>query len=163
LTRAYLGLGSNLGDRRALLAQAVEALDWGDVSVVARSRVYETTPVGGPPDQPDFLNQVVAVETALDARGLWERCSAVEASLGRAREHETRWGPRAIDIDVLAFGDDVVEEADLEIPHPRMTERAFVLVPLAEIAPDLPIDDGRTVAEVARALGADGSVRPVED
>jgi 2-amino-4-hydroxy-6-hydroxymethyldihydropteridine diphosphokinase len=163
LTRAYLGLGSNLGDRRALLAQAVEALDWGDVSVVARSRVYETTPVGGPPDQPDFLNQVVAVETALDARGLWERCSAVEASLGRAREHETRWGPRAIDIDVLAFGDDVVEEADLQIPHPRMTERAFVLVPLAEIAPDLPIDDGRTVAEVARALGADGSVRPVED
>jgi 2-amino-4-hydroxy-6-hydroxymethyldihydropteridine diphosphokinase len=163
LTRAYLGLGSNLGDRRALLAQAVEALDWGDVSVVARSRVYETTPVGGPPDQPDFLNQVVAVETALDARGLWERCSAVEASLGRAREHETRWGPRAIDIDVLAFGDDVVEEADLQIPHPRMTEREFVLVPLAEIAPDLPIDDGRTVAEVARALGADGSVRPVED
>ncbi|HJT38655.1 MAG TPA: 2-amino-4-hydroxy-6-hydroxymethyldihydropteridine diphosphokinase, partial [Actinomycetota bacterium] len=79
MTRAYLGLGSNLGDRRALLAQAIESLDWGDVSVVARSRVYETTPVGGPPDQPDFLNQVVAVETTLDVRSLWERCSAVEA------------------------------------------------------------------------------------
>ena len=96
MTRAYLGLGSNLGDRHALLRQAAEALDWGDVSVVARSRVYETTPVGGPDAQPDFLNQVIAVETALDARGLWERCSAVEASLGRSREHETRCARRRL-------------------------------------------------------------------
>jgi len=163
LTRAYLGLGSNLGDRRALLRQAVEALDWGDVSVVARSRVYETTPMGGPEGQPDFLNQVVAVETALDARGLWERCSAVEASLGRSREHETRWGPRAIDIDVLTFGDEFVADPDLEIPHPRMGERAFVLVPLAEIAPELRVGSLGSAADLARGLGADGSVRPVGD
>jgi len=162
LTRAYLGLGSNLGDRRALLRQAVEALDWGDVSVVERSRVYETTPVGGPAGQPDFLNQVIAVETTLDVRGLWERCSAVEATLGRSRDHEVRWGPRAIDIDVLTFGDLVVADADLEIPHPRMGERAFVIVPLAEIAPDLRIDGLGAIAELARDLGADGSVRPIE-
>jgi 2-amino-4-hydroxy-6-hydroxymethyldihydropteridine diphosphokinase len=163
LTRAYLGLGSNLGDRRALLRQAIESLDWGDVSVVARSRVYETTPVGGPDGQPDFLNQVIGVETALDADGLWERCSAVEASLGRSREHETRWGPRAIDIDVLTFGDAVLHGPDLEIPHPRMAERGFVLVPLAEIAPDLRIDGLGTAAELARSFGADGSVRPTWD
>ncbi len=163
MTRAYLGLGSNLGDRHALLRQAAEALDWGDVSVVVRSRVYETTPVAGPDGQPDFLNQVIAVETALDARGLWERCSAVEASLGRSREHETRWGPRAIDIDVLTFGDEVVAEPDLEIPHPRIGERAFVLVPLAEIAPELEVGSLGTVADLARGLGADGSVRPVGD
>jgi len=162
LTRAYLGLGSNLGDRRALLRQAIEALDWGDVYVVERSSIYETTPVGGPDGQPDFLNQVIGVETALDARGLWERCSAVEASLGRSRHHETRWGPRTIDIDLLTFGDLVVAEPDLEIPHPRMAERAFVLVPLAEIAPDLPIAGLGTARDLARDVGADGSVRPLE-
>lgn len=163
MTRAYLGLGSNLGDRRALLRQAIEALDWGDVSVVVRSSTYETTPVGGPEGQPDFLNQVIGVETSLNAHGLWERCSAVEASLGRSREHEMRWGPRAIDIDVLTFGDVMIREPDLQIPHPRMAERAFVLVPLAEIAPDLRIDDRGTAAELAHGLGADGSVRPVGD
>jgi 2-amino-4-hydroxy-6-hydroxymethyldihydropteridine diphosphokinase len=162
LTRAYLGLGSNLGDRLALLHQAIESLDWGDVSVVERSRVYETTPVGGPAGQPDFFNQVIGVETALDAHGLWERCSAVEASLGRARDHEVRWGPRPIDIDVLTFGDAVVDEPDLEIPHPRIAERAFVLVPLAEIAPDLLVPGVGTAADLVRRLGADGSVRPLE-
>jgi len=161
LTRAYLGLGSNLGDRRALLRQAIDALDWGDVSVVERSRVYETTPVGGPEGQPDFLNQVIGVETSLDARCLWERCSAVEDSLGRSRDHETRWGPRAIDIDLLTFGHLVVAEPDLEIPHPRMAERAFVLVPLAELAPDLEIAGLGAAGDLARGLGADGSVRPV--
>ena len=162
MTRAYLGLGSNLGDRRALLRQAIEALDWGDVSVVARSRVYETTPVGGPEGQPDFFNQVIGVETTLDARGLWERCSAVEASLGRSRHHEVRWGPRTIDIDVLTFGDDVLDDPDLQIPHPRLAERAFVLVPLAEIAPDVEVAGLGTVRELAHGLGADGSVRPLE-
>ena len=162
MTRAYLGLGSNLGDRRALLHQAIEALDWGDVTVVQQSRVYETTPVGGPEGQPDFLNQVICVETTLEAHSLWERCSAVEASLGRSRDHEVRWGPRAIDVDLLTFGDDVIDEPDLQIPHPRMGERAFVLVPLAEIAPDLQIPRLGTAGDLARGLGADGSVRPLE-
>ena len=161
MTRAYLGLGSNLGDRRALLRQAIEALDWGDVSVVERSRVYETTPVGGPEGQPDFLNQVIGVETTLDVHGLWERCSAVEASLGRSRDHEVRWGPRPIDVDLLTFGDAVLDEPDLQIPHPRLAERAFVLVPLAEIAPDLQIGGIGTARDLASGLGADGSVRPL--
>jgi 2-amino-4-hydroxy-6-hydroxymethyldihydropteridine diphosphokinase len=136
VTIAYLGLGSNLGDRRLLLVQAVEALGWGPVKVVARSSVYETAPVGGPPGQPPFLNQVIAVETELDARGLWERCLAVEHALGRARAHEERWGPRTIDVDLLLYGEDEIDDEDLVVPHPRMHERGFVLVPLAEIAPD---------------------------
>jgi 2-amino-4-hydroxy-6-hydroxymethyldihydropteridine diphosphokinase len=163
VTRAYLGLGSNLGDRRALLRQAIEALNWGDIVVTARSRVYETSPVGGPEGQPDFLNQVIAVDTTLDARSLWERCSAVEAALGRSRHHEPRWGPRAIDIDLLIFGDEIIVEPDLIVPHPRMHERAFVLIPLAEIAASAPIGDLGPVGDLARGLGADGSVRPAED
>ena len=159
MTRAYLGLGSNLGDRRALLQQAIEALDWGDVSVVERSRVYETDPVGGPEGQPAFLNQVIGVETSLDAHTLWERCSAVEAALGRSREHEVHWGPRAIDIDVLLYGEETFDEPDLTLPHPRMHERAFVLVPLAEIAPGARVGALGTVEALARAAGNDG-VRP---
>jgi 2-amino-4-hydroxy-6-hydroxymethyldihydropteridine diphosphokinase len=139
VTRAFLGLGSNLGDRRANLAAACEALDWGPVRVIARSRVYETDPVGGPTDQPSFYNQVIAVETSSSARELWERCTAAEAALGRARENEQRWGPRTIDIDLLLFGDDVIDEPDLTVPHPRMHERVFVLVPLLEVAPEVVI------------------------
>ena len=160
MTRAYLGLGSNLGDRRALLRQAIESLNWGDVVVTERSSVYETTPVGGPDGQPDFLNQVIAVDTTLDARGLWERCSAVEAALGRSRDHEQRWGPRTIDIDLLLFGDEMLLEPDLIVPHPRMNERAFVLIPLAEIAAETRVGDLGTAAELARSLRADGTVRP---
>lgn len=159
MTRAYLGLGSNLGDRRALLQQAIEALDWGAVVVVARSRVYETDPVGGPDGQPSFLNQVVAVDTSLDARALWERCSAVEAALGRSRLHEERWGPRLIDIDLLAFGEEVVDEPDLVVPHPRLAERAFVLVPLAEIAPDAVVPGLGVVRDVLAGMGELGGVR----
>jgi 2-amino-4-hydroxy-6-hydroxymethyldihydropteridine diphosphokinase len=162
VTRAYLGLGSNLGDRRALLRQAIEALDWGDIVVADQSRLYETTPIGGPEGQPDFLNQVIAVDTTLDARSLWERCSAVEAALGRSREHESRWGPRAIDIDVLIFGEEIIVEPDLIVPHPRMHERAFVLIPLAEIAAGTPVGDRGPVEDLARGLDADGAVRLLE-
>lgn len=160
MTTAYLGLGSNLGDREAMLRAAIEALDWGDVRVTARSGVYETEPVGGPPDQPSFYNQVIAVETTLDAWGLWERCSAVEAALGRSREREEMWGPRAIDVDLLLFGDEVVDEPALRVPHPRMHERAFVLVPLAEIAPDIHVDGLGMASDLARAIG-DAGVRVV--
>jgi len=135
LTVAYLGLGANLGDRRATLNAAVEALDWGKVRVIARSAVYQTDPVGGPEGQPAFLNQVVAVESSLSARELWERCVGIETALGRVRAGEERWGPRAIDIDLLLVGEEVVADEDLIIPHPRMHGRAFVLVPLVEIAP----------------------------
>lgn len=150
MSLAYIGLGANLGDRAGVLAAAIEALDWGDARVVARSSVYETEPVGGPPGQPWFLNQVVAVETSLEPRALWERCSAVEAALGRSRENEERWGPRAIDLDVLLFDDVSLSEPDLVIPHPLMLERAFVVVPLLEIAPDVVIP-GAGPASASRA------------
>ena len=121
-----------------MLDAAVEALDWGDVRVVARSSIYETEPVGGP-EQPWFLNQVIAVDTTLDPIALWERCAAVEIALGRARTGEQRWGPRTIDVDVLLYDELTLAHPDLEVPHPRMHERAFVLVPLAELAPGLQI------------------------
>ena len=132
--RAYLGIGSNLGDRLAHLQAAVDALAAEpDVSIVAVSPVYETEPVGGPP-QDDYLNAVVAVDTSLDARGLLDAAHRAEAAEHRVRAE--RWGPRTLDVDVLLVGDDRVDEPDLQVPHPRLTERAFVLVPLADVAPE---------------------------
>jgi 2-amino-4-hydroxy-6-hydroxymethyldihydropteridine diphosphokinase len=156
VARAYLGLGSNLGDRRAMLVQAIEALDWGAVRVVARSSVYETDPFGGPRDQPAFYNQVVVVETTLDPRKLFERCLSVERALGRAREHEERWGPRAIDVDVLLYDDAVIDEPDLQIPHPRLHERAFVLVPLGELAPEANIPGLGAISRILLGVGEQG-------
>jgi 2-amino-4-hydroxy-6-hydroxymethyldihydropteridine diphosphokinase len=132
VTIAYLGLGSNLGDRLAHLQAAVDGLSaTPDVRVVAVSRVYETTPVGGPP-QGDYLNAVVAVDTALDARALLHVAQRLEQQEERVRTE--RWGPRTLDVDVLLVGDVRVSEPDLVVPHPRLDERAFVLVPLADLA-----------------------------
>ncbi|MEX2293994.1 MAG: 2-amino-4-hydroxy-6-hydroxymethyldihydropteridine diphosphokinase [Acidimicrobiales bacterium] len=131
MTRAFLGLGSNLGDRVTLLRTAVEHLD----SVVAVSPVYETEPVGGPVEQGPYLNLVVELDTALDARGLLGVCRRLEAAAGRVRE--VRWGPRTLDADVLWVDGEIVDAPDLEVPHPRMWERRFVLAPLADVAPDL--------------------------
>jgi 2-amino-4-hydroxy-6-hydroxymethyldihydropteridine diphosphokinase len=133
IRRAYLGIGSNLGDRLAHLQAAVEALATEPgIHVVAVSAVYETEPVGGPP-QDDFLNAVVAVDTTLDARALLAAAQRAEAAEHRVRAE--RWGPRTLDVDVLLVGDERIEEPDLQVPHPRMAERAFVLVPLADVAP----------------------------
>jgi 2-amino-4-hydroxy-6-hydroxymethyldihydropteridine diphosphokinase len=132
VTIAYLGLGSNLGDRLAHLQAAVDGLSaTPDVRVVGVSRVYETTPVGGPP-QGDYLNAVVAVDTELDARALLHVAQRLEQHERRVRTD--RWGPRTLDVDVLLVGDVRVSEPDLVVPHPRLTERAFVLVPLADVA-----------------------------
>jgi 2-amino-4-hydroxy-6-hydroxymethyldihydropteridine diphosphokinase len=130
VTRAFLGLGSNLGDRRALLQQAVDSLD----DVVAVSPLYETDPVGGP-DQGPFLNLVVELDTRRNARELLEVCRRLEAAAERVREE--RWGPRTLDVDVLWVDGEIVDDADLQVPHPRMWERRFVLAPLADLAPDL--------------------------
>jgi len=156
VTRAYIGLGSNLGDRLANLEAAIEALDWGGSRAAVRSPVYETEPVGGPPDQPRYMNMVIGVDTDLDVRDLFERCQGVEAALGREREGAQRWGPRTIDIDILLFGDVVVDERDLVVPHPRMLQRGFVLVPLADIDPSARIPGYGSVAEARAAL--DGSL-----
>lgn len=145
MTRAFLGMGSNLGDRRGHLRRAVAAL--GD-EVVAVSPVYETDPVGGP-EQGAYLNLVVEVDTALDARGLLGVCADLEAAARRVRRE--RWGPRTLDVDVLWVDGEEVDEPDLQVPHPRMRQRRFVLAPLADLAPDLV-----TPAEVE---AADGEVR----
>jgi 2-amino-4-hydroxy-6-hydroxymethyldihydropteridine diphosphokinase len=128
--RAYLGLGSNLGDRLETLRRAVELLQAREgVRVVRSSSVYETEPVG--PPQPEYLNAVLEVETDLEPRALLRACLDVERELGRQRREP--WGPRTIDVDVLTYGELEVDEPDLRIPHPRMGERAFVLVPLGEL------------------------------
>ena len=158
----YLALGSNLGDRAAHLQSAVDALDVADgVRVISVSRVYETEPVGGPP-QPDYLNAVVSVDTKLDSRALLTLAQSIEAVAGRLRggsggdSSVVRWGPRTLDVDVLVVGDERVEEPDLVVPHPRMTERPFVLAPLADLDPDL-------VAELAPDLAAELAGRRVSD
>lgn len=131
LRRAFLALGSNLGDRWAILRRAAEELP----DVVASSSVYETVPVGGPGGQGPYLNAVVELHTSRSARQLLEEAQAAERRAGRVRNE--RWGPRTLDVDVLWVDGEAHEEADLEVPHPRMWERAFVLVPLADVAPDL--------------------------
>ena len=135
---AYLALGSNLGDRRAQLRQAIERLGFEEAGeglrVTAVSGVYETDPVGGPEDQGPYLNLVAEVETTLDPFQLLERCLATEAAGGRVRS--LRWGPRTIDVDVLLYGDVRIEAPELTLPHPRMWERRFVLEPLNDLAPE---------------------------
>jgi len=141
--RAFLGLGSNLGDRRGLLTAAVASLrDAGDV--VAVSPVYETEPVGGPDDQGPFLNVVVELATTDSPRALLERCRRLERAAKRVRT--VRFGPRTLDADVLLVGDAVVDQPDLQVPHPRMWERRFVVAPLADLAPDLVDQDALAAA-----------------
>jgi 2-amino-4-hydroxy-6-hydroxymethyldihydropteridine diphosphokinase len=133
---ALVALGGNVGDVRATLHRAIAALcDGEQVRLSARSSDYRTPP-WGVEDQPAFVNLCIAVETALTPRMLLERAQAVERTLGRERAKERRWGPRPIDIDLIAYDDVTVHEPDLELPHPHLFERAFVLVPLAEIAPE---------------------------
>jgi 2-amino-4-hydroxy-6-hydroxymethyldihydropteridine diphosphokinase len=133
--RAYLGLGSNLGDRAALLQGAVDGLAVTDgITVVAISPVYETEPVGGPA-QPDYLNAVVGVDTDLTPRQLLEVAQRLEREAGRVRDEQ--WGPRTLDVDVLLVGEEHVDEPDLVVPHPRLYERAFVMVPLSDLEPML--------------------------
>jgi 2-amino-4-hydroxy-6-hydroxymethyldihydropteridine diphosphokinase len=134
VTRAYFGIGSNLGERLAYLQLAVDQLAGAEgVTVVGLSPVYETAPVGGP-DQPDYLNAVVAVDTTLTAHELLGVAQAVETEAERVRT--VRWGPRTLDVDVLLVGDERIDTPDLVVPHPRMAERAFVVVPLADLAPE---------------------------
>ncbi|MDB4898136.1 MAG: 2-amino-4-hydroxy-6-hydroxymethyldihydropteridine pyrophosphokinae [Firmicutes bacterium] len=129
---AYLSLGSNLGDRLGTLAKAVRSLEQAGTRLLRVSSVYETAPQGKT-DQPSFLNVAVQVETTLEPLALLARIQAVEQGLGRVRT--VRWGPRTVDIDMLLYGGQVFAEPALELPHPRMLERAFVLIPLLEVDP----------------------------
>ncbi len=130
MTRAFLGLGSNVGDRRAHLGTAVASLP----GVRGVSEVYETDPVGGP-DQGPFLNIVVEIDTTMSARELLGLCHRIESAAGRVRD--VRWGPRTLDVDILLIDGVTVDDPDLTIPHLRMWERRFVVAPLADLAPDL--------------------------
>ncbi len=158
MTAAWLALGGNVGDSRTILERAVMLLcDGVTVRLTARSSDYRTPPWGFK-YQPPFINLCIAVETTLGPRELLAHAQAVELQLGRDRAHEKRWGPRTADIDIIAFDNLTIDELGLTVPHPRLFERAFVLLPLAEIAPDLVIG-GRTVREVAASVDTAGIER----
>ncbi|HEU4355159.1 MAG TPA: 2-amino-4-hydroxy-6-hydroxymethyldihydropteridine diphosphokinase [Actinomycetota bacterium] len=159
MVTAYLALGANLGDRLASLQRATDLLAAvPGVAVVRASRVYETDPVGGP-DQPDYLNAVVEVRTDLPPHDLLKACLHVETRMGRVRAE--RWGPRPIDVDLLTYGDLTVDDPDLVVPHPRMHERGFVLVPLSELTPDPMLPGGRHLASIRLRPGLMFGVRPL--
>jgi len=147
--RAFLSLGSNLGNREEMIDAALRALEEGGAAVVRRSSRYDAAPVGKT-DQPRFLNLVAEVETALPPEGLLALCQRVERALGRVRTE--RWGPRTIDIDILMYSGVAIATPDLVLPHPRLTERAFVLRPLLEIAPEAALPDGRPLRDFLRRV-----------
>jgi 2-amino-4-hydroxy-6-hydroxymethyldihydropteridine diphosphokinase len=142
LATAYIGLGSNLGDRGENLRRALERLGAARVSTI-----QETDPVGVT-EQPRFLNAVAELETGLPPRALLDRLLEIERDLGRDRESEERWGPRTIDLDLLLYDDEVIDEPGLTVPHLRLAERRFVLEPLHELAPDLVLPDGRRIKDL---------------
>lgn len=154
MTRAYVGLGANLGDRKAMLRAAVEQLSAEPgIELVAVSDLRDTDPVGIT-DQPRFVNAAAAVETDLPARELLERLLGIERRLGRTREGP-RFGPRTIDLDLLMFGDERVDEPGLEVPHPRLHERLFALEPLADLDPGLVVPGRGPLAELIAGLQSD--------
>ena len=156
--KAFIGLGSNLGDREANIRQALQQLEQlPETTIVRGSSLYDTEPVGVP-DQPNFLNGVVQIETHLAPRQLLWNLMLIERRLGRVRTQQ--WGPRVIDLDLLLYGDEVVDEDDLQVPHPLMTQRSFVMVPLVEIEPLLvhPVTN-QTMLSILQRLGADPLVK----
>jgi 2-amino-4-hydroxy-6-hydroxymethyldihydropteridine diphosphokinase len=147
----YLGLGSNVGDRRGHLQAAADRLPGHGVTVLAASSVYDTEPVGEVPDQPEFLNACLRIETDLAPEELLDACKAIERDLGR-EPGGPRHGPRAIDVDLLLLGDVTHSSERLRLPHPEATSRRFVLVPLLELDPGLATPDGTRLAEALANL-----------
>ena len=158
MVEAFLGLGGNVGDVRRTLDQAISLLcgkndsksdSRSDIRLLARSSAYRTPP-WGVEHQPAFINVCIAVETSLSPHEMLARAQEVENALGRDRRRERRWGPRPIDVDLLAYDDLNLQTPELTLPHPRLFERAFMLVPLAEIAPERMIGGGRVLDALAR-------------
>ena len=155
MARALIAFGGNIGDARTTIASAIaEFCDGLHVRLHARSSDYKTPP-WGLTDQPPFVNACIAVDTRLSPHGLLDRAHEVERAFGRDRHKEQRWGPRPIDIDLLAYDDLALEDGTLILPHPRLHERAFVLVPLLEMIPNL-IVAGRSMREVLEKLDQSG-------
>lgn len=152
--RAYLGLGSNLGDRAYFLREAVVALRRPLLEVMAISKIYETEP-WGLSEQPLYWNQVVEIETSLEPLELLHVCQEIENKFGR--ERNVHWGPRTIDIDLLIYDNMISDSEELILPHPYLEKRAFVLTPLREIAPELVLPSGKSICEVF----GEGKVHPL--
>jgi 2-amino-4-hydroxy-6-hydroxymethyldihydropteridine diphosphokinase len=149
----YLGLGSNVGNRRAHLRAAIEALRQHEVEVEATSSLYETEPVGEVLDQPEFLNAVTRIRTGLEPESLLDLCKAIEVEQGRMLGGQ-RHGPRSLDVDLLLLGEIELDTERLTLPHPQVTSRRFVLEPLLELDPDLRLPDGTRLADSLAALGS---------
>ncbi|WJW74903.1 2-amino-4-hydroxy-6-hydroxymethyldihydropteridine diphosphokinase [Thiohalobacter sp. IOR34] len=160
--RAYLGLGSNLEQPHRQLRQALVALATLPESRLVRCSAFYRSPPMGPAGQPDYLNAVAALETRLPAEELLDRLQAIEAAQGRVRGG-LRWGPRTLDLDLLLYGQERIDSPRLQVPHPGLAERAFVLYPLAEIAPDLQLPGLGPLAELLRACPRDGLERLGDD
>jgi 2-amino-4-hydroxy-6-hydroxymethyldihydropteridine diphosphokinase len=158
VTPGYLGLGSNVGDRRSHLEQAVQALCERGVEVLASSSVYETEPVGLVLDQRDFFNACLRIETDQGPEELLDACKRSEQAIGREAQ-SVRHGPRVIDVDVLMLGELVYQSERLTLPHPEVVSRRFVLVPLLELDPQVALPNGVRLADVLAALGAGQAVR----
>jgi len=159
LRKVVYSIGSNLGDRLGNVQGAVDALsETPDVIVVDVSSVYETRPVGGPPNSPQFLNIVVVAETTLEPQTLVERAFAIEDAFGRTRDSD-RWGPRTLDVDLIMVGNAVVDQEDLKLPHPLAHERAFVLVPWYEVDPAAEIASRGAIGDLLGQADASGVVR----
>jgi 2-amino-4-hydroxy-6-hydroxymethyldihydropteridine diphosphokinase len=156
----FLGLGSNIGDRRSYLQAAAAALPEHGIGVLASSSVYETEPVGLVVDQPDFYNACLRIETDLSPEDLLDACKQVERAVGR-HAGGVRHGPRVIDVDVLLLGDERYRSERLELPHPEVRLRRFVLVPLLELDPELALPSGERLADGLQALPAGQAVRRV--
>jgi 2-amino-4-hydroxy-6-hydroxymethyldihydropteridine diphosphokinase len=155
---ALIALGGNVGDVRAVFKNAIaDICDMAGARLIARSSDYATPP-WGQTEQPRFINACIEIETGLDPHALLRVLQAIEAKYGRDRTRETRWGPRTLDLDLIACNDTSLQTPDLILPHPRLFERAFVLVPLAEIAPDR-IISGRRVQAAAAVLSTEGIER----
>jgi 2-amino-4-hydroxy-6-hydroxymethyldihydropteridine diphosphokinase len=159
LRKVVYSIGSNLGDRHGNVQGAVDALrDTPDVIVVDVSSVYETKPIGGPPESPLFLNIVVIAETTLEPRTLVERAFAIEDAFGRTRD-SGRWGPRTLDVDLIMVGNAVVDQEDLRLPHPLAHERAFVLVPWYEVDPTAEIIGKGAIGDLVAKADASDVIR----
>ena len=155
--RAFVGLGGNQGDVETTLVEALWAVDALPQTTIQRQSAFYRTPAWGRTDQPDFINGVIALETTLDAPGLLAALLGIERRFGRLRDGEAgRWGPRTLDLDLLLHGDQVLELPGLSLPHPRLHERAFVLVPLAEIAPGLVVPGRGRVDGLLAKVDASG-------